>query len=418
MDSRDAPPPPGMVGVVGSTGSYPTGGPQQAPTQQQQQQQQPPQHLINPNSSAVMMQHRFPFNSMVASGPHPPPPPQQQQQQQQQHQQHQQAAQQEGGMDALGNAGGIYDGSSQSGLRPGGFSIEPAKKKRGRPRKYTPEGNIALGLGPASVHSSSGGDHHHHHHHGGGGGGGTSGGGGDGNLTGSSEPQSKKHRGRPPGMGKKQMDALGAGGVGFTPHVIHVDAGEDVASKIMAFSLQGPRTICILSASGAICNVTLKQPAMNGGTVTYEGRFEIICLSGSFLCPENESGRSRAGALSVSLAGPDGRVLGGGVAGLLIAATPVQVIVGSFLANSKKASSSALKSDASPTPQGPQSHMLNFGTAGTAVSPPSDGASADSSDENGNSPINHRPTGIYNNTSQPIHNMQMYHHLWAGQTPH
>ncbi|KAF8027219.1 hypothetical protein BT93_E0203 [Corymbia citriodora subsp. variegata] len=406
MDSRDAPPPPGMVGVVGSTaGSYPTGGPQQQPPPQQQQQQQP-QHLINPNSSAVMMQHRFPFNSMVGSAP-PPPPPQQQQPQQQHGE----------GMDSLSNAGGIYDGSSQAGLRPGGFSIEPAKKKRGRPRKYTPEGNIALGLGPASVHSSSGGDHHHHHHHGGGGGG-TSGGGGDGNLTGSSEQQAKKHRGRPPGLGKKQMDALGAGGIGFTPHVIHVDAGEDVASKIMAFSLQGPRTICILSASGAICNVTLRQPAMNGGTVTYEGRFEIICLSGSFLCPENEGGRSRAGALSVSLAGPDGRVLGGGVAGLLIAATPVQVIVGSFLANSKKASSSALKSDASPTPQGPQSHMLNFGAAGTAVSPPTDGASGESSDENGNSPINHRPSQLYNNTSQPIHNMQMYHHLWAGQTPH
>lgn len=188
MDSRDAPPPPGMVGVVGSTGSY------QAP--QPPPQQQPP-HLMNPNSSAVMMQHRFPFSSVVGSAP--PPPPQQQQQQPQQPQPPPE------GMDSLGNAGGIYDGSSQAGLRPGGFSIEPPKKKRGRPRKYTPEGNIALGLGPTSVHSS-GGDHHHHH---GGGGGGTSGGGGDGNVTGSSEHQAKKHRGRPPGLGKKQMDALG-----------------------------------------------------------------------------------------------------------------------------------------------------------------------------------------------------------------
>lgn len=45
---------------------------------------------------------------------------------------------------------------------------------------------------------------------------------------------------------------------------------QDIASKIMAFSQQGPRTICILSANGAICNVTLRQPAMSGGTVTYE----------------------------------------------------------------------------------------------------------------------------------------------------
>lgn len=41
----------------------------------------------------------------------------------------------------------------------------------------------------------------------------------------------------------------------------------------------------------------------------------------------SESGgiRNRSGGMSVSLASPDGRVVGGGVAGLLVAATPVQV---------------------------------------------------------------------------------------------
>lgn len=37
-----------------------------------------------------------------------------------------------------------------------------------------------------------------------------------------------------------------------------------------SFSQQGPRTVCILSANGAISNVTLRQPATSGGTVTYE----------------------------------------------------------------------------------------------------------------------------------------------------
>lgn len=36
--------------------------------------------------------------------------------------------------------------------------------------------------------------------------------------------------------------------------------------------------------------------------------------------------RSRTGGLSVSLSSPDGRVIGGGVGGMLIAATPVQVL--------------------------------------------------------------------------------------------
>lgn len=56
-----------------------------------------------------------------------------------------------------------------------------------------------------------------------------------------------------------------------------------------------------------------------------QGRFDILSLSGSFLLTEVGGQRSRTGGLSVSLAGPDGRVLGGCVAGLLTAASPVQV---------------------------------------------------------------------------------------------
>lgn len=55
---------------------------------------------------------------------------------------------------------------------------------------------------------------------------------------------------------------------------------QDVSSKIMSFSQHGPRAVCILSANGAISNVTLRQPATSGGTVTYEvceitGEFSI-----------------------------------------------------------------------------------------------------------------------------------------------
>ncbi|KAJ6344174.1 hypothetical protein OIU76_005823 [Salix suchowensis] len=99
----------------------------------------------------------------------------------------------------------------------------------------------------------------------------------------------------------------------------------------MSFSQLGPRAICILSANGAVSTVTLRQPGTSGGTVTYEGRFEILCLSGSYLLTNEGGSRNRSGGLSVSLASPDGRVIGGGIGGVLIAASPVQVIVGSFL---------------------------------------------------------------------------------------
>ncbi|EOA21190.1 hypothetical protein CARUB_v10001535mg [Capsella rubella] len=125
-------------------------------------------------------------------------------------------------------------------------------------------------------------------------------------------------------------------GSNFTPHIITVNTGEDITMRIISFSQQGPRAICILSANGVISNVTLRQPDSCGGTLTYEGRFEILSLSGSFMETENQGSRGRSGGMSVSLAGPDGRVVGGGVAGLLIAATPIQVVVGSFITSDQQ----------------------------------------------------------------------------------
>ncbi|XVE76981.1 hypothetical protein DITRI_Ditri13aG0024800 [Diplodiscus trichospermus] len=194
-------------------------------------------------------------------------------------------------------------------------SIE--KKKRGRPRKYGPDGTIARALSPMPISSSvppAGGEF--------------SSGGKRGRGRGSGY-QIKQHK----GMEMENLGEWAATSVGsnFTPHVITVNAGEDVTMKVISFSQQGPRAICILSANGVISNVTLRQPDSSGGTLTYEGRFEILSLSGSFMPTETQGTRSRSGGMSVSLASPDGRVVGGGVAGLLIAASPVQVVVGSFL---------------------------------------------------------------------------------------
>ncbi|CAK9154521.1 unnamed protein product [Ilex paraguariensis] len=102
--------------------------------------------------------------------------------------------------------------------------------------------------------------------------------------------------------------------------------------RIISFSQEGSRAICIVSAVGLISNVTFRQSDSSGGTATYEGRFEILSLSGSFLPIDvGESQVGRCGGMSVSLASPDGRVIGGMLAGLLIAASPVQVVVASFL---------------------------------------------------------------------------------------
>ncbi|KAK7267887.1 hypothetical protein RIF29_20567 [Crotalaria pallida] len=67
-----------------------------------------------------------------------------------------------------------------------------------------------------------------------------------------------------------------------------------------------------------------------------EGRFEILSLSGSFMVSESSDIRSRSGGLSVTLSGPDGRVIGGAVAGLLTAAGPIQIVMASFTPNGYK----------------------------------------------------------------------------------
>lgn len=63
---------------------------------------------------------------------------------------------------------------------------------------------------------------------------------------------------------------------------------QDVATKIMQFAQHGPRAMCVLSANGAISNVTLRQQSSSGGTVTYEvwsqlydSQLEILCREGS-----------------------------------------------------------------------------------------------------------------------------------------
>ncbi|KAK2402203.1 AT-hook motif nuclear-localized protein 6 [Trifolium repens] len=208
---------------------------------------------------------------------------------------------------------------------PSPATVPALKKKRGRPRKYGPDGKPAPGvvtaLSPMPISSSI-------------------------PLTGEFSAW-KRGRGKPvesikkssfkfdfespPGQGVGVNEGIAYSvGANFTAYVLTVNSGEDVTMKIMS-SQQGSRAICILSATGTISNVTLRQSTSSGGTLTYEGRFEILSLSGSFMPTDNGITRSRSGGMSVSLAGPDGRVLGGGLAGLLIASGPVQVVVGSFL---------------------------------------------------------------------------------------
>ncbi|KAH0909420.1 hypothetical protein HID58_032741 [Brassica napus] len=116
------------------------------------------------------------------------------------------------------------------------------KKKRGRPRKYAPDGRVSLGLSP--VPCSSAGSNKAK------------------DSSAMTDPNApKRARGRPPGTGRKQR---------------------------------------------------------------------LANLGGSYLVNEEGGSKSRTGGLSVSLSGPEGHVIGGGI-GMLIAASLVQVVACSFV---------------------------------------------------------------------------------------
>ncbi|CAN4127443.1 unnamed protein product [Withania somnifera] len=202
-----------------------------------------------------------------------------------------------------------------------GLSALSVKKKRGRPRKYAADGSVKV-LSPKPISSSAPSP----------------------STVIDFSSSEKRGKIRPVGLVSKthhqpKVDKETPGewvscsvGANFTPHIITVNTGEDVTMKVISFSQQGPRAICILSANGIISRVTLNQPDSSGGTLTYEGRFEILSLTGSFMPSETGGMRNRSGGMSVSLVSPDWRVVGGGVAGLLVAASPVQIVIGSFLA--------------------------------------------------------------------------------------
>ncbi|KAL1549869.1 AT-hook motif nuclear-localized protein 11-like [Salvia divinorum] len=190
---------------------------------------------------------------------------------------------------------------SAHGVSVGPHSIqqqgEPVRRKRGRPRKYGHDGAVSLGLSPSISNPTP--------------------------MAGATQ----KWRGRPPGVGRKQqLSPLGgsafSGAGTMTPHIINVAVGE------------GRRGIVILSGVGSISAANIKI-SNSSGSITYEGHFDMVNLSGSYI-NDVDGPHGPTGGLNVTFAGPDGRLIGGPVEGLLIAGSPVQVIAGSMVAFTSK----------------------------------------------------------------------------------
>lgn len=147
---------------------------------------------------------------------------------------------------------------------------------------------------------------------------------------GSGDVVGRRPRGRPPGSKNKPKPPViitRESANTLRAHILEVGTGSDVFDCVTTYARRRQRGICVLSGSGTVTNVTLRQPAAAGAVVTLHGRFEILSLSGSFLPPPAPPG---ATSLTIYLAGGQGQVVGGNVVGELIAAGPVIVIAASF----------------------------------------------------------------------------------------
>ncbi|XP_073286779.1 AT-hook motif nuclear-localized protein 18-like isoform X1 [Primulina huaijiensis] len=140
----------------------------------------------------------------------------------------------------------------------------------------------------------------------------------------------RRPRGRPSGSKNKPKppiiitrDSANA----LRSHVMEVANGCDIQESITIFATRRQRGVCILSGSGTVTNVTLRQPSAPGAVVNLHGRFEILSLSGSFLPPPAPAAAS---GLTIYLAGGQGQVVGGTVVGPLLASGPVIIMAASF----------------------------------------------------------------------------------------
>ncbi|XVF10738.1 hypothetical protein REPUB_Repub07fG0208600 [Reevesia pubescens] len=141
---------------------------------------------------------------------------------------------------------------------------------------------------------------------------------------------SRRPRGRPSGSKNKPKppiiitrDSANA----LRTHVMEIGDGCDIVESIATFARRRQRGVCILSGTGTVTNVTLRQPASAGAIVTLHGRFEILSLAGSFLPPPAPPA---ATGLTIYLAGGQGQVVGGSVVGTLICSGPVVIMAASF----------------------------------------------------------------------------------------
>ena len=93
------------------------------------------------------------------------------------------------------------------------------------------------------------------------------------------EVGNRRPRGRPPGSKNKPKppifvtrDSPNA----LRSHVMEIANGADIAESVAHFARRRARGVCVLSGSGTVTNVTLRQPSAPSSVMALHGRVDNI----------------------------------------------------------------------------------------------------------------------------------------------
>ncbi|PHT28772.1 AT-hook motif nuclear-localized protein 17 [Capsicum baccatum] len=146
----------------------------------------------------------------------------------------------------------------------------------------------------------------------------------------------RRPRGRPPGSKNKPKPPViitRDAEPSMSPYILEIPSGVDIISSVTKFCRKRNMGLCVLNGSGTVTNVTLRQPSTTpASTVTFHGRFDILSISATVVQPNVNvpSNNGIANGFTISLAGPQGQVVGGGVIGPLVTAGTVYLIAATF----------------------------------------------------------------------------------------
>ncbi|XP_010441397.1 PREDICTED: AT-hook motif nuclear-localized protein 10-like [Camelina sativa] len=120
------------------------------------------------------------------------------------------------------------------------------------------------------------------------------------------------------------------GGGDFWPHIFTVNTGDDIIERIMSFTANGSRGISVLAANGLVANIKIQTLLSSREVVTFKDVYAIVSLKSSMTILESREVRTKTGEWRITIGGADGALFGCVLVGSLTAASPVQVVVGSF----------------------------------------------------------------------------------------